>query len=354
MGVKRKKYKYEYSYRAYIGKGDDGKYHYKRFTGYSDTSMKQAKMDAYVKADAEIGKKKVFSASQHITLRRAYAEYIAVKEHILSPVTIRGYTTLANNTFQQLMDFDISEISHIAIQSVVNQLSVDHSPKYVRNAHGLLASVLSMYRPDFILHTTLPRKRVQKSFIPENTDINVILETVKRKHDDEMYKAILLAAFGSLRRSEICALTVDDIKNGVISISKAMVPDKNNDFVMKDTTKSEAGTRDVTFPEEIISKLTPGKGTDRIVNINPRVVTSRFRRYVKASGLQHFRFHDLRHYQASILHAMGVPDKYIMERCGWKTTSTMKNIYQHTMSAKRKQVESEICDYFSKQFGDAI
>jgi len=64
--------------------------------------------------------------------------------------------------------------------------------------------------------------------------------------------------------------------------------------------------------------------------------------------LPRFRFHDLRHYQASILHAMGVPDKYIMERGGWKTDSTLKNIYQHTMDAKRQEVEAEICRQFEE------
>ena len=43
---------------------------------------------------------------------------------------------------------------------------------------------------------------------------------------------------------------------------------------------------------------------------------------------------------------MGVPDKYIMERGGWKTDSTLKNIYQHTMSDKRREVEAEIVRKF--------
>lgn len=353
MGIKKKKYKYEYSYRAYIGKGDDGKYHYKRFTGYSNTSMKQAKMDAYVKAETSLRATKLCSSTPMITLRQAYMEYIAVKENILSPVTVRGYTVLANNTFQQLMDTCVTDINQIAIQSVVNQLAAHHSPKYVRNAHGLLSAVLAMYRPEFVLHTTLPRKGVSRAYIPDSDDIGNLLREVQDT-DPELHKAILLAAFGSLRRSEICALTTDDIVGDVIKVSKAVVPNKENLYVTKDTTKSEAGTRDVTFPHEIILKLRNGCKSGRIVEISPHIITSRFGRFLKKHHIQHFRFHDLRHYQASILHAMGVPDKYIMERCGWKTASTMKNIYQHTMSAKRKQVESEICDYFSKQFGESI
>lgn len=353
MGVKRKKHKYEYSYRLYVGKGEDGKPHYKRFTGYSDKSMKQAEMDAKVKAEMSRRTIRMCGDSPLITLRQAYTEYIAVKENILSPVTVRGYNNLLNNTFQQLMDLCVCDISQIAIQSVVNQLAANHSPKYVRNAHGLLSAVLAMYRPDFILRTTLPRKGVSKAYIPESDDIHRIVSIVKST-DPEMYKAILLAAFGSLRRSEICALTADDIDGNVIHVRKTVVPNKENEYVLKEQTKSEAGTRDVTLPDEIIEKLIPDPETGKVVNLHPHNITNNFGKLLKRHGLRHFRFHDLRHYQASILHAMGVPDKYIMERCGWKTNSTMKNIYQHTMSAKRKQVESDICNYFSDHFGDAI
>ena len=37
-----------------------------------------------------------------------------------------------------------------------------------------------------------------------------------------------------------------------------------------------------------------------------------------------FRFHDLRHYAASTMHAIGVPDQYIMQRGGWSSGKTLK------------------------------
>ncbi len=350
---KKKKYKFEYSYRAYIGIGEDGKKHYKRFNGHSDVSMKFAEADAVAQANAFLGKVKAYGSNPCLTLYQAYREYIAVKENILSPVTIKGYISLMNHTFQNLMDEEIGDITQVEIQSAVNVLAATRSPKYVKNAHGLLSAVLTMYRPDFILHTTLPRTKVKQAFIPENDDIHRLLNTL-RIHSPEMYKAVLLAAFGSLRRSEICALTVSDIKGDVVTVSKAMVPGVNSGYVTRDITKTDAGTREVTMPHEVILKLIPVGESDRIVNLNPHQITNYFGRELKNAGVTHFRFHDLRHYQASILHAMGVPDKYIMERCGWKTESVMRNVYQHTMNQKRKQVESEICSYFSDEFKDTI
>ena len=59
-------------------------------------------------------------------------------------------------------------------------------------------------------------------------------------------------------------------------------------------------------------------------------------------------FHDLRHLNASVMLALGVPDKYAMERGGWSTNSTLKAVYQHTFSDERKKVNDLVNNYFSE------
>ena len=56
--------------------------------------------------------------------------------------------------------------------------------------------------------------------------------------------------------------------------------------------------------------------------------------------MRYFRFHDLRHYSTSIMHAIGVPDVYIMQRGGWSSDMTLKSIYRGAM------------DDFSRKFTD--
>ena len=158
---------------------------------------------------------------------------------------------------------------------------------------------------------------------------------------------MLLAAFGSLRRSECCALLISDIEGDIIHVNKAMVLDVRKQWVIK-PPKSKAGYRDIKMPGFVIERLVPRTASGRIVDLAPVTLTNYFTMQREKHGLHYFRFHDLRHYQASILHAMGVPDKYIMERGGWSTDSTLKNIYQHTMSEKRKQVEDDIVKRFEQ------
>lgn len=54
------------------------------------------------------------------------------------------------------------------------------------------------------------------------------------------------------------------------------------------------------------------------------------------------RFHDLRHYNASLMLALSVPDKYAMERLGQATPGMIKAVYQHIMSDKREEVNEVV------------
>ena len=44
-----------------------------------------------------------------------------------------------------------------------------------------------------------------------------------------------------------------------------------------------------------------------------------------------------------------VPDKYAMERMGHATNNMLKNVYQHTMSKKSKQVADDLDRYFEQK-----
>ena len=58
------------------------------------------------------------------------------------------------------------------------------------------------------------------------------------------------------------------------------------------------------------------------------------------------RFRDLRHINASVMLQLGIQDKYAMERGGWSSLSTMKDVYQHTFSAEREKVDNTVNTYF--------
>ena len=76
------------------------------------------------------------------------------------------------------------------------------------------------------------------------------------------------------------------------------------------------------------------------------MITQRFNHVLIQANVPHFRFHDLRHYGASILHALGMPDAYIMERGGWGNDGTLKNVYRHALEDQKKQLNDKVNKYF--------
>ncbi len=275
-----------------------------------------------------------------LTLGEAMDNYIQKRSSVLSPATIREYKRSRKADLKNLMDVKLSDITQDLIQEEINREAKSHSPKTVKNMHGLLTAVMGAYRPDFNIRTKLPEKVRVELYVPSDDNIRDLMSAVQ---GTQMEIPVLLAAFGPMRRSEICALDSRNIKGNVVHVKYAMVLDENNKWVIK-VPKSYAGDRYIDYPDFVIKKFEHKKG--RIVDLSPAQISDRFATILEQNNIPHFRFHDLRHYSASIQHAIGVPDAYIMKRGGWGNDAVLKNIYRHTMEQQTKEMDKKTNDYF--------
>lgn len=277
-----------------------------------------------------------------ITVGEAIDLYIESKDAVLSPSTIAGYKKQRANTLQSIMDIPVASLTQEAVQVAINNMARTKSPKYVKNAHGLLTAALRIYRPDFVLHTTLPQKEKHEIVIPSTEDVQKIAQFVKGKKFELPF---LLAAWMGLRASEIRGLTWDCIGKDTIHIKHALV-DGPDGPVLK-LTKTYSSDRVLPAPPYIMQLIAAQPHTDEfVIHYNRNQLYKCLERSCKSLGLQHYRFHDLRHYQASVMLSMGVPDKYAMERMGHASTNMLKNVYQHTMAEKSKEIASAINAFF--------
>ena len=120
---------------------------------------------------------------------------------------------------------------------------------------------------------------------------------------------------------------------------------------MKPTPKTYASFRTIQYPHQVIEYI--GRGIGPLITIKtPDQLSEQFRHAVRNAGLPHFRLHDLRHYGASILHAIGIPDEYIIKRGGWATDGVMKRIYRDTLSDVEQEMNSRIIAHFSAGLDD--
>lgn len=280
------------------------------------------------------------TASVHIDFNAAANKYIDVKSNVLSPSSVNGYKSILRNLSEHFKEILINDITPLDIQKEINDYSVSRSPKTVRNAHGFISAVLGMFRPEFNISTTLPQKRKNNEYIPSDEDVKRILEYAKGTR----YEIPLLLATLGLRRSEICALTLDDLNGNILTINKALVLNKDKEFVIK-STKTADGTRQIYLPD-YLAELIRKNGS--IYDGFPGSILRFLNRAQDALDIKHFRLHALRHYYASMSHSLGIPDSYIMQAGGWKSDGTLKRVYRHAMDDKKMEMQSFAAQYISE------
>lgn len=121
---------------------------------------KGKRMAEKMAAEFAVRKEQLSRETPDLTLGEAMDNYINSRKAVLSPRTIMDYERMRSKDFLALVDVKINHITQQQIQSAINLLSVNHSPKTVRNAHGFLVAVLKQFRPDFAVTTSLPQKYV--------------------------------------------------------------------------------------------------------------------------------------------------------------------------------------------------
>ena len=306
---------------------------YKSFT-CDDPTAKGRRKAEQMAADWAADKERLPKSS--MTVKEAVRRYIEAKKGVLSPSTVLGYESLEKTCIPLIGDISLDSLTQDRVQTWIGKISVTRSAKTVKNAHALLTSSISMFYPDLHLHTKLPQKEQPDLYIPTDQDIQKLLEYVKEK---ELEIAIYLAAFGPMRRGEICALKSTDIDGNTVIVNKSMVLTPDKTWKIKQP-KTYASYRKIVYPDFVIERIQGIEG--RVVKCTPNQLTRRFQRAIQFSGLPHFRFHDLRHYSASFMHAIGIPDSYIMERGGWQTDNVMKTVYRHTLNDRVKEMNRKV------------
>lgn len=320
----------------FVGKDINGKRIYKSFTA---ETKKQAE---FLAAEYNLKRRE---RPKDITVGDAIDGYITSKENVLSPTTIAEYRQTRRNKLQRLMSVPLNKLDNIMIQQAINEDAARLSPKSVRNAHGLLSAALKMYLPDFVLRTTLPKKQ------PKIKDLPTPEEVLNAIKDTDVELPVLLALWLGMRLSEIQGLRFSDVSpNGIITISHVRVV-VDGKLTEKSTTKTYNSTRRIQAPIEIIQmiqQIPHDSNSQYIVTYCRGGIYKRFKRVIKNAGLKDMTFHDLRHLNASVMLALGVPDKYAMERGGWASNNVLKSVYQHTFSDERQHIDNRIDDYFRK------
>ena len=307
--------------------------------------------------------KEIFAGAQvdkfvPMTVEQAMEAYIQAKYHVLSPATIYGYEKNRRNYLRSISGININKLTQEDVQRAVDlDAARGVSPKTLRNAHGFLSAILKLYRPNFALHTTLPQKEHFEPTIPEEDDMQKIWLACR----GSAYELpILLGAWFGLRMSEIRGLKFSDIVDDKIHIQRAVVrgipedPKSSKKTESREKlTKSFSGDRWIKIPQTISDLI--AKQPRRSEFICPYSESAIYKTYKKAcakAGVKPTRFHDLRHFEASEAHSIGIPDEYQIKRLGHKTDHMLKTTYRHVMKSKEDPFADAINEQMNGIFSE--
>ena len=315
---------------------ENGKRRYKSFT--ADTKIDAELAAAMYLKDPSRKKRK-----NDPTVKDAIDRYIKAKDGVLSPSTIRGYKAMQKTRYASIENVKISKLTTEKMQKFISETAKECKPKYTANVYGLLTASVAMFRPNAVFRTTLPSKPSKRLKSPSEDAVQKLFLSA----DGDLKICIALAAFGSMRRGEVCALKHKDINGNMITVHADIVMNADNKEVYKDMPKNSDSIRIVRLPEEVIKLIGEGKPDEFITHYTPTGISNAFRKLRDSLGISEIRFHDLRHYYASIGAILSIPDIYVADFGGWKRGSpVLKQTYQNTMTDAAERYSTLMTDHF--------
>ncbi len=331
--------------RIEIGKDENGRRLWKSFTG-EDKSL--VELEA---AQFQVDHRRKESCIDKSAFSERANAFISSRNAVLSPSTVRMYKSclkMLKAKVPWFCDKKAYSITESDAQSVIDVLTCSGlKPKTVRNYYAFITDVLNFCKVR-LEPPVLPQKLRPDYVIPDEVVIQDLLQKAK---GTELEIPIMLAAFGPLRRGEICALTLDDIRGNVVHVSKDVVRGPDGNWVVK-PPKTFSSDRYIEMPEFVVDRI---REVGVIVRdgLNPDGLSHSFKRFLKRNDLPDFRFHDLRHFCCSYLHSQNVPDIYIMQRSGHSTTAVLRQVYTHTLQNQSKLVTEKINGDFTKMAAES-
>lgn len=344
----------KYIATAFLGMDDNGKRVRKSFT--APTAKQAVALAMAYEREHKI-------VSDQGSLKTAMQRYLKDRERTLSPSTLRDYTSRYRTLCASYPAFCAKHIQTITERDLdalvrdmatvqaprhrLNKEPTAMSPKTIKNYLRFISAVFK-HEGAVMPSIGMPDKTMPDIYVPTDSEMKILLGFLKSsKRYRPLRVPVLLAAFGPLRRGEICALEYPrDFDGNVIHVREALAYGADSEIHRKNP-KTVASNRFIEMPAFVIDAIAE---QGFVTELTPNSITRRFENAVVAAGLPRFRFHDLRHYCVSTLHAQGVPDAYIMQRGGWSTDNVLKTVYRHTLADQEKAFAWKAISHFESIF----
>lgn len=276
-----------------------------------------------------------------ITVGEAVDRYIEKRRSTCSPKTIREYLSYRRTAFPDLMATKIRDLTDDFCQAEIDKFASGHAPKSVKSRWTLVVSSVKALNKNFQPEVELPPIKRKRLEMPSPEALQALFDDVSGK---PIELPIYLACMCGLRRGEISALRISDFdfEKKLVRINKDMVMDEHAQWIIK-PPKTDAANRSVPVPDWLLQIVQ--KKPSSYTFMRPTSITDAFGKLAQKHGLS-CSFHGLRHYYASVMESLGIPESYQMERLGHTTNSMLKRYHEY-LKEKEAEVNDALMDHLN-------
>lgn len=263
------------------------------------------------------------------TLHTWYLKWLELyKINNVRQSTLRSYNSVYVNHVKSIADKNIRLYKSIELIEHINKIKMERQraktydllkdlfDKAYKNKL-ISSNPLSAYRkPKITTREVLPlRKKEQEQFI------NACEQSTYKDY-------FLLALYTGMRKSELMAITIDDVDFDSKYIRVNKIVNTSNKVV--ETTKTKTSKRLIPLfnkCEEILSKYKNLEKGERLFKLSQAQTTRKFNEILKIANLSNFTIHSLRHTFATNCYELGIPSKQVQAWLGHSDSKITESIY---------------------------
>ncbi|MGL4549498.1 tyrosine-type recombinase/integrase [Eubacterium aggregans] len=280
---------------------------------------------------------------------------------------------IRNHLIPNLGNIRLSALHPHQIQSLYNQLAIDHSAKSIANVHGILHKDLEQaiqlgYLTSNPANVTQRQKPQRPEIKPLDTEeIKLVLDTIKDYRFEYFY---ITPLFSGMRLSEGIGLTWDciDFEDGSVHLYRQLQFHKKGIGYQWETLKNNRPH--TIYPPQLVMntlrkvqlqqrewRLRAGSVWENDENfiftneIGAPLIHVTVRKYFKLAmnsiGLDTVRFHDLRHTFATLALNAGDDIKSVQQMLGHHSAAYTMNTYAHSTNEMQKKSAQCIENFIS-------
>lgn len=268
-----------------------------------------------------------------MTVGEYLEKWLRLRAQALAPRTVENYKRL----IKKCQVIHHIELEKLTVWDVETPIAAELDAGHGRTAEQVFVLLRTALGDAERIHT-IPTSPVDKLLKPrlrrEPHEVWTEEETrafYAAAMKDKQAVGLLLPLLCGLRRGEVLGLTWEDVDMtaNVLHIRRQLVQ-LDNGVIMMTPPKSEAGKRDVPFPDVLRPFLASARGIGgRVVPLSPSGLRTALRRACERAGVRCIGLHGLRHTFATNAVRHGGDMRSLQVVMGHASYTTTATVYTH-------------------------